>query len=53
MIGRLTAFATTVRDDPRVRIVALTAYYVAILAAVLVLATHDAFTTPSFVYQGF
>ena len=40
-------------SDPRVKIVALTCYYLAILAGVLVIATSGAFTTPTFVYQGF
>jgi hypothetical protein len=33
--------------------VALTGYYLAILVALLLLSTLNAFTTPSFVYQGF
>lgn len=39
--------------DPRVKVVALAAYYLAILGAVLAIATLGAFETPTFVYQGF
>ena len=53
MIARLTRSITTVSADPRVRTIALTGYYLAILGALLVMATQCAFTTPSFVYQGF
>ena len=43
----------TLSVDSRVRSVVLTGYYLAILAGVLALSTLGAFTTPSFVYQGF
>jgi hypothetical protein len=36
-----------------VRAITLTGYYLAILVAVFILATLNAFSTPSFVYQGF
>jgi hypothetical protein len=39
--------------DSHFRTAVLTGYYLAILGGVLLLATLDAFTTPSFVYQGF
>ena len=48
-----TRFITTRFADPRVKVVALTCYYLAILVGVLVLATSGAFVTPTFVYQGF
>lgn len=39
--------------DRRVRAVALTIYYLAILVALLVLYGRGDFSTPSFIYQGF
>lgn len=53
MISRLMRFTTTRCTDPRVRVVILTGYYLAILAGVMVLSTLSAFTTTSFVYQDF
>ena len=53
MIGPLTRFITTLSTSPRARCLFLTAYYLAILAGVFGLATSGAFTTPSFIYQGF
>lgn len=53
MIASLTRFITTRFGDPRLHIVGLTVYYLAILGGVMILGTLDAFTTSSFVYQGF
>jgi hypothetical protein len=53
MIARWTRSITTLRSDPRLRLVALTGYYLAILAAVIAVASFGAFDTPAFVYQGF
>ena len=47
MIDRL------LRDNPRLRAVALTLYYLAIIAGLIVLYGRGDFSTPSFVYQGF
>jgi len=44
---------TTRFADPRLRLVARTCYYLAILFTVLVLHSRGAFMTPGFVYQGF
>lgn len=44
---------TAIGADPRVRAIALTCYYASVLAALMAMAAHGAFTTPSFVYQGF
>jgi hypothetical protein len=38
---------------PRVRFVALTIYYLAILAGLIVLYGKEGFTTPPFIYQNF
>jgi hypothetical protein len=40
-------------DRPRVRFVILTAYYVGILAGLLVLYGRGDFSTPPFIYQYF
>ena len=53
MIRSWMRFITTLAGDARVRDVALTAYYLAILAGVFLVATFGAFATPAFVYQGF
>ena len=53
MTERLTRSITTISTDPRLRLAGLTAYYVAILIAVMTLSTFSSFTTPGFVYQGF
>jgi hypothetical protein len=45
----ITAFSTR----PTVRVTALTAYYLAVLAALLVMYGKGDFSTPSFIYQGF
>jgi hypothetical protein len=47
MINRL------LRDNPRLRVAALTLYYLAIIAGLIVLYGRGDFSTPSFVYQGF
>jgi len=39
--------------DPRVRLVALTLYYLAILLGLVLLYGRGDFSTPPFVYQGF
>lgn len=41
------------RDTPRLRVAALTFYYLAIIAGLVVLYGRGDFSTPSFVYQGF
>jgi hypothetical protein len=41
------------RDNPRLRFTALTLYYLAIIAGLIVLYGRGDFSTPSFVYQGF
>lgn len=41
------------RDDEGARIIARTAFYVAIIGALLVLYGHGDFSTPPFLYQGF
>jgi hypothetical protein len=41
------------RDYPRLRVAALAAYYLAIIAGLIVLYGRGDFSTPSFVYQGF
>ncbi len=41
------------RAHPRVRVAALTFYYLAILVGLVVLYGRGDFSTPSFVYQGF
>jgi hypothetical protein len=48
-----TRFITTLSTDPRANITVLTAYYLLILAGVFTISALGAFTTPSFVYQGF
>ena len=53
MIKRLMRFTTTLCTDRRIRTIALAGYYLAILGGVFVLGTLSAFTTPTFVYQGF
>ena len=47
MIDRL------LRDNPKLRVVVLTFYYLAIIAGLIVLYGRGDFSTPSFVYQGF
>ena len=41
------------RDYPRLRVMALTIYYLGIIAGLVVLYGRGDFSTPSFVYQGF
>lgn len=41
------------RDHPRLRVVALTFYYLAIIAGLVVLYGRGDFSPPPFVYQGF
>ena len=43
----------TLSADPRVQVVGLAGYYLAILIGIVVLGTLSAFTTPTFIYQGF
>ena len=38
---------------PRIRLIALTLYYLGIIAGLIVLYGRGDFSTPSFVYQGF
>jgi D-Ala-teichoic acid biosynthesis protein. len=53
MIERSMRFIATVSISPRIRFVALTAYYLAVLIAMLLLWTRAGAVTPSFVYQEF
>jgi len=53
MIERLTRSITTAFTDPRVKILGLTVYYLAILGALMVMSARGAFSTPAFIYQGF
>jgi hypothetical protein len=39
--------------DRRLRVIALTLYYLAILVGLIVLYGRGDFSTPSFIYQGF
>jgi hypothetical protein len=41
------------RASPQVRVAALTLYYVAVLAGLILIYGRGDFSTPSFVYQGF
>lgn len=41
------------RDNPRLRVAALTLYYLAIIAGLIMLYGRGDFSTPPFVYQGF
>jgi hypothetical protein len=53
MIERSMRFITTLSINPRVRVLALTAYYLAVLIGTLLLWARAGAVTPSFVYQGF
>ena len=53
MIKRLTLFITTLSTNPRVRVVALTLFYLGILIGLIVLYGKGDFSTPSFIYQGY
>jgi hypothetical protein len=53
MITRLMRSTTMLSSNPPLQAVVLVGYYLAILGGVMMLGTLDAFTTPSFVYQGF
>lgn len=53
MIERSMRFIMTLSTDPRVRCLALTAYYLAILIGMLVLWARETSVTPSFIYQEF
>ncbi len=41
------------QDHPRLRLIALTIYYLAIIAALILLYGRGDFSTPPFVYQEF
>ena len=41
------------RAHPRTRVIALTLYYLAIIAGLIALYGRGDFSTPGFVYQGF
>jgi D-Ala-teichoic acid biosynthesis protein len=47
------SFITGAYAKPRVRVVVLTIYYLAILAGLILLYGKGDFSTPPFVYQGF
>jgi hypothetical protein len=53
MIKSSTRSITALYADPRVRLLSLVVYYLAVMGGVLILGTLNAFTTPTFVYQGF
>lgn len=53
MIKRSTTFITTASTNPRVRVVVLTLYYLAIIVGLIILYGRGDFTTPKFIYQGF
>ena len=52
-IQKLTKAVLALVADPRVRLVALTVYYLAILLGLVLLYGRGDFSTPPFVYQGF
>jgi hypothetical protein len=55
-LSRIDKSKVLLRDwvaRPRVRFVALTIYYLAILAGLIVLYGKEGFTTPPFIYQNF
>lgn len=41
------------RDNPRLRLAALTIYYLGVICGLMVIYGRGDFSTPSFVYQGF
>jgi len=49
----LMTFITTASTNPWVRVILLTLYYFAIIAALIVMYGKGNFTPPDFVYQGF
>ncbi len=53
MLGRWTPFITRLRADRRVRVVALTLYYLAIQAGLFALHRKGDVAAPDFIYQGF
>ena len=53
MTASLTRSITTRFGSPGLRLLALSLYYLMILGGVMILGTLNAFTTTSFVYQGF
>jgi len=53
MPRRWIASITTLRASPRVRVAALTLYYLAVLTGLILIYGRGDFSTPSFVYQGF
>ncbi len=48
-VTRLTAIG----NDPRVRVVLLTLYYLLIILALIIMYGRGDFSTPPFIYQGF
>ncbi len=50
--GALTRL-TDIVNDPRVRIVLLTLYYLLIILALIIMYGRGDFSTPPFIYQGF
>lgn len=53
MIKRSTLFITTLYNRPRVRVLALTLLYLAIVLGLIVLYGKGDFSTPPFIYQGY
>lgn len=53
MLKRAQLLATTLANNAYARAVALTLFYLIILAALLVLYGKGNFSTPPFIYQGF
>jgi hypothetical protein len=53
LIKRSISFFTKLSSRPAVRVAALTAYYLAVLLALIVMYGKGDFSATSFVYQGF
>jgi D-Ala-teichoic acid biosynthesis protein len=52
-IKRWTLIITAFYTNPRVRMAALTIYYLAILLGLILMYGRGNFSTPEFIYQGF
>ncbi len=46
-------FITELWNNPRIRVIALTLYYLAILFGLILLYGKGDFSTPPYIYQGF
>ena len=51
--GRIVALFTKLANNPHVRTIALTLFYLAILLALIALYGRGNFSTPPFIYQGY